>query len=571
MSASPDDLSRFGVRLGDSVERGRHLIASEDIPTGHLVLSNMPFSRVLHPSLWDSRCYRCFSKIPQAGGVLAVPNLPERCLWFCDEKCRENYMLEDPDMGIQELCIASQLRHQIAEDALLADVILAAKTLRKMRVFKDSDVRSSALLNSSPILSTPADVNLMAHHDATDMKSILQIGEFVIRVGLLGSAAQDTKPADVATLLLTFICNNFAVTNNLLVRIGAAVCPAGAILNHSCSPNCCVTWNQATGAQEIRTIRAVSRGQELVHSYIDVALPTQKRKAKLSATYGFICKCCRCARAPTIRLSKSLLDEAKAACDLLVATVAKQNKGGKRKKKKKKKNGSDKERSSRDFVETYMQSVCSQEEDGRSLWNLDFCMETDLIGGLEAASRAQLTSHAELPDASAKTFRGVGVDARSLAQISKLRDRELTSARQRLAEAATNGNIEVLQHVASVFAKWLHPLHLDRFQVTNELLTASLESGKFQDAIIHVTRAVEVMDHYYGSEYLHPMIGLQLYTLGNLLVNTDNHAEAIPYLYRSLKYLVAAHGRDSDLVKGLEVFLLEAKSHVQTLPQNSSK
>ena len=42
--------------------------------------------------------------------------------------------------------------------------------------------------------------------------------------------------------LCRFQCNNFGITDDLLLPIGAGVYPNGALLNHSCDPNCVITY-----------------------------------------------------------------------------------------------------------------------------------------------------------------------------------------------------------------------------------------------------------------------------------------------------------------------------------------
>ena len=63
-------------------------------------------------------------------------------------------------------------------------------------------------------------------------------------------------------------------------------------LNHSCTPNLCVTND---GPQlSFTTIGAIKPGDELTIAYADGALPTTDRQAKLNKVYGFNCACIRC-------------------------------------------------------------------------------------------------------------------------------------------------------------------------------------------------------------------------------------------------------------------------------------
>lgn len=58
--------------------------------------------------------------------------------------------------------------------------------------------------------------------------------------------------------------------------------PQGAALNHSCAPNCLLTYELEKGKVPVQVVRAmqdIRAGEELTQSYVDLALPTWERKA----------------------------------------------------------------------------------------------------------------------------------------------------------------------------------------------------------------------------------------------------------------------------------------------------
>jgi hypothetical protein len=77
-----------------------------------------------------------------------------------------------------------------------------------------------------------------------------------------------------------FQANNFGITDQLQTVIGGGVYPVGAILNHSCAPNCILTYSGSK--QIIRTLRDIEAGEELTHSYVDLCLPTPERRQSLT-------------------------------------------------------------------------------------------------------------------------------------------------------------------------------------------------------------------------------------------------------------------------------------------------
>ena len=52
----------------------------------------------------------------------------------------------------------------------------------------------------------------------------------------------------------------------------------------------------ADGCVVVRTTRAVRRGEELLLSYVDPALPGAERRKRLRASFFFECKCAACRR-----------------------------------------------------------------------------------------------------------------------------------------------------------------------------------------------------------------------------------------------------------------------------------
>jgi len=66
--------------------------------------------------------------------------------------------------------------------------------------------------------------------------------------------------------------------------------------NHSCLPNCEVSWDDREGVLQIYAGRDIISGEELCHYYQDVRFPTLQRQEKLK-TLGFTCACATCTAA----------------------------------------------------------------------------------------------------------------------------------------------------------------------------------------------------------------------------------------------------------------------------------
>ena len=61
------------------------------------------------------------------------------------------------------------------------------------------------------------------------------------------------------SLLAKFRCNNFGITSSLQSVVGAGVFEHGAILNHSCSPNCILHYEREAISDQVRQTIVVIR------------------------------------------------------------------------------------------------------------------------------------------------------------------------------------------------------------------------------------------------------------------------------------------------------------------------
>eukprot|EP00039_Didymoeca_costata_P007696 m.102834 g.102834 ORF g.102834 m.102834 type:complete len:396 (+) comp13787_c0_seq6:531-1718(+) len=115
-----------------------------------------------------------------------------------------------------------------------------------------------------------------------------------------GSEGVDVEESHIIKLLCKFHCNNFGIVNHLIVAQGAGCYPFGALLNHSCAPNCVLMYDvdpqRGHCRQIIRSIEYIKEGEEITHSYVDGIFGRSERQAQLSATYFFTCECPRCER-----------------------------------------------------------------------------------------------------------------------------------------------------------------------------------------------------------------------------------------------------------------------------------
>eukprot|EP01052_Picozoa_sp_SAG31_P022675 SAG31_NODE_1815_length_7210_cov_7.167628_10_plen_460_part_00 len=76
---------------------------------------------------------------------------------------------------------------------------------------------------------------------------------------------------------------------------GAALFEFTATLNHSCRPNCLVSYDSSAVAK-VTTQRAIAKNEELLICYIDENQNLETRQDLLVTGYGFECQCERCSQ-----------------------------------------------------------------------------------------------------------------------------------------------------------------------------------------------------------------------------------------------------------------------------------
>lgn len=91
---------------------------------------------------------------------------------------------------------------------------------------------------------------------------------------------------EIMLLCAKYMCNAFEFKNKPVILF------TGTILNHSCLPN--VIFGEKDNQMYFMAIRDIQKGEEICDSYIDITLPTNKRKKELKEQYGFNCHCERC-------------------------------------------------------------------------------------------------------------------------------------------------------------------------------------------------------------------------------------------------------------------------------------
>ncbi|XP_020588099.1 histone-lysine N-methyltransferase ASHR1 [Phalaenopsis equestris] len=101
-------------------------------------------------------------------------------------------------------------------------------------------------------------------------------------------------------------CNAHTICDEELRPLGTGLYPVVSIINHSCIPNAVLVFGGRIAV--VRAVKPISKGAEIVISYIDTAAITMTRQNALKQ-YFFKCNCLRCTKDPLEELKEEAILE----------------------------------------------------------------------------------------------------------------------------------------------------------------------------------------------------------------------------------------------------------------------
>ncbi|KAE9019457.1 hypothetical protein PR003_g8070 [Phytophthora rubi] len=249
--------------LDVSGDRGRRAETEADLDAGDLALRAPALATVLLPALWDSHCHKCFA----SGTRLSRCGRCQTAL-YCSKACQQADWKPDHRKECKTLAQLGLRNDQTA------DVLLLGRVLRREE--------DGAGLQPK---------ELVWHEEDMEDQELMLLAALAQKLELV----DDSYSMDeMLRMLSRFRNNNFSICDELLLEQGAGCFPLGAMINHSCDPNCAVTFVPKTLEMEFRAMRPIKAGEEITQTYVDVALPRRERHERLQRKYHFNCACTRC-------------------------------------------------------------------------------------------------------------------------------------------------------------------------------------------------------------------------------------------------------------------------------------
>jgi len=265
--------------------KGRGFRMTEKATAGTLVMSTAPFAYVLDMRNVVAACHYCLQS--------ADPTQLKCCskckfAKYCNEECQKNAW-NDHKMECGALA-------KISPKVPSEDVRLAARILFKQfqKVKDGADRDESELFLKMAELEAHESAKLNPV-EAKDLENKVKTLKGYLTNTKLITKKKTVSEEELRTIFFQMKSNAFMLSDRSgLQVIGSGIYPSVALLNHSCTPNCCAIQNM--NKVELRPLRDMEANDELLITYVDPISTSIERKSELKEKYNFVCKCADCAQ-----------------------------------------------------------------------------------------------------------------------------------------------------------------------------------------------------------------------------------------------------------------------------------
>eukprot|EP00529_Nitzschia_sp_RCC80_P011190 CAMPEP_0113464094 /NCGR_PEP_ID=MMETSP0014_2-20120614/13015_1 /TAXON_ID=2857 /ORGANISM="Nitzschia sp." /LENGTH=638 /DNA_ID=CAMNT_0000356147 /DNA_START=20 /DNA_END=1936 /DNA_ORIENTATION=- /assembly_acc=CAM_ASM_000159 len=571
---------------GNNNNRGRRAVATQDIVAGTAILRNIPFAFVVDHERREERCSSCFRMSqPSSKNTNKNKNKLRRCsrcksAWYCSRRCQMNDFryhkiechevnltirtIESSSGSVQEpqhhdqhsnannvrllirtflkllvpndeeenqvdcssnilaangqqqqqqtCCVSCSVRHfmqlQPYDRALDPDEVATLHTATRILVKHRKTLRTlknneTTTFNNHTTSNIDDDVS--SHQDFTERSKILQTLESISR---------------------RFRINNFGIVDSMMDLVGSGVYPLGALLNHSYTPNCILRYGTTTQQEEeeeancsggvaasaimeVVAVRDIHTGEELTHSYVELVAPTIKRQDHLQNIHGFHCSCSSCQRKTRITLPTDYKDR-----DNLTSWIL--------------------DRYNPYFVSTTASETDTADDVGLIQVPLDELIQPSFIDQTILARASMLQQQANI----AMSNDDVLMELECLANAQKLLEQR--------SETFTHFSIDVYR----ILGQRLSSLIAARHSLPEEETTILTKLSK--DTLDVCCKIVAIQCLALHKVPNHPLLGLQLFTLGDLYEENGYDDKASSIFKWTYDVLKICQGPTNFMVKMLQ-------------------
>ena len=304
-SSGPQLLYKFEILPNGN----RRAIANQPIKAGQVILKNAPLAMVPHDL--SQHCLHCFQ--PPSKRCSACQQV-----WYCSRNCQMD------DFKYHRI----ECQPPSSMDTLHHDARLLIRTMIQLQQQQQQQQQQQEKDQKCRFVHG---MHVCSHHhfyqlqptttplDAYDQEILQQAlrcfqeisikkPQVLAKLGLTRMIGNTILLDSLEPILRRFRCNNFGIVNSLCRVIATGIYPLAALLNHSCAPNCLLRYtNQPSTLQsgggasgggtrvvEIVAAKDIASEEELTHSYVELVAPTVQRQEQVQQIYGFPCPCSHC-------------------------------------------------------------------------------------------------------------------------------------------------------------------------------------------------------------------------------------------------------------------------------------
>jgi hypothetical protein len=236
-----DDIINFNL----TSQKGRIATAKNAYYQGDIIFENIPYTWLLHRSLWEDYCMICFSKSQKNTEKTLLRCARCKLFFYCSKDCQ---VYDWESHHKYECKILSNLDCNMKQSSQLHDIIFIARTARKMKMdAQNQNIKSTGLRNPN---REDNNTNPTAAQSATDnsqcqftikrkneklipiikcahshVQSLTLNGNGIINedhIRIIQAVCQlfQLDMETVSQLLIKFKNNNFGIMTELLTCIG---------------------------------------------------------------------------------------------------------------------------------------------------------------------------------------------------------------------------------------------------------------------------------------------------------------------------------------------------------------
>ncbi|BGP19589.1 hypothetical protein JCM10213_009318 [Rhodosporidiobolus nylandii] len=288
--AHPDLPPSLEVRLLPG--RGRGVVAKQAFSPGTTLLTTSPLMSVLDNRNIYTRCSACF----RSQEDMDQPKPLLQCsvchlLRYCSATC------QNADWKLHKLeCIALRNASMSVRGEDRPVPGTPERTLA--RLLWKGKLEGGKLLREFESLQSHRDDLTQPEQERFYMVSG-RLVQYVNSQELVANAVGGTGKG-MMDMCSRFTSNSFSLTSpSDVTNIGVSISPLTALFNHSCRPNAVVVFPSFPSPSQpkhmaVVALREIKPGEEILTSYVDIALPRDERRKELRERYKFDCVCEEC-------------------------------------------------------------------------------------------------------------------------------------------------------------------------------------------------------------------------------------------------------------------------------------